>query len=306
MGQLVYPQTLSGDGGVHSILFNINTRSSADSAADNSRIVENADGKSSSMNQLYKNPYGNAPILYSKDGEHANTPSTVKQYGIISSYTRTENSVVLQMPDNIGSSYGIEWKHSDFGLATRLSNLLWTASEDTSEAASQLKESVMASTGEFMATGIQKISGVNLMDMLNHTRGKIINPLVETIFKGVVNRQFTFKFRFFPRNAGESQSILDIITTFKRHMHPELLNGVKPYFKYPDTFDITFMLDSGEPNPWLFRMSTSALTNLETNDTPESKYITHEGGAPLVRELILTFAEMEQLHKEKFKLGSSY
>ena len=144
------------------------------------------------------------------------------------------------------------------------------------------------------------------MDILERTRGKIVNPLIETIFKGVTNRSFSFKFVFYPRNKAESQSVLDIITAFKRHMHPELIHGAKPFFKYPDTFDITFMLDSGNPNPWLFRMSTCALTNMETNETPESKYITHESGDPVVREINLTFTEMEQLHKERFKYGDSF
>ena len=69
--------------------------------------------------------------------------------------------------------------------------------------------------------------------------GLALNPHMAVLFKSVGLRTFGFQYKFIARNQQESNTIRDIITTLKYHMHPEFYAG-NLAFKYPDSFEIEF------------------------------------------------------------------
>lgn len=301
--QLVYPKTIN-DGKIHFIMFNINQieHTPIYNEKPTSRVVENpTDGPS---NVKFSS---SGPVIYeSNSSNYANIMSSGDM--VLARYKRIDKTIVLQVPDDISVNYGIEWRQSNLGTAGRLGNLAASGAEAALDEGTGVGEfgenaaSILVNgVPEMLAAGSQKYLGVNIQDLLERAAGRIVNPLVEVLFKSVYNRSFILRFVFFARNAEESKTIHKIINAFKYHSHPELLKGPKPYYKYPDTFDITYMLDTGSRNPWLHRMSTCALTNIQVQETPNGRYTTHKDGSPIVRDVTLTFMEMEQMHKSRFE-----
>lgn len=313
--QLIFPSTLqTGKDKIHSILFNIN-EIMATGFAGSSRMVEGS--------EKFTNSYGNAPIMYDSNSSTADV-SLKGMNLLLAQYKRTTESIVLQMPDNLQAQYGVNWRSSEVGLAARLSSVAMAGYADykkvmTDENADttqsdawmqglktslgQVSNLAQDSAPQIAAGMMQSLTGVNFNDLLQKMQGKIVNPLVEVLFDSITNRRFNMNFRFFPKNAKEAKTVNDIIISFKKNMHPELKTGAKPFLKYPNTFDITFLKPDGKPNEYLFRFSTCALISVTDNPMPDIKLVTHKDGAPVSRDLSLTFLEMEQLTRQRFDEG---
>jgi hypothetical protein len=140
------------------------------------------------------------------------------------------------------------------------------------------------------------IKGKELVELGTAT---IANNYAETLFKGVDNRAFTFSWTLTPRNEKESEAIDNILRVLRFHQLPEFKENVgngNAFLLYPSSFDIMFWLD-GQPNRYVPRISTCALTGIETNYTPNGSYIRMVNGSPQSYTLTLNFAELSILHK---------
>jgi hypothetical protein len=106
-----------------------------------------------------------------------------------------------------------------------------------------------------------------------------------------------------PRSRREQESVKAIIDEFKFHRAPEFKYGSQSnYLLFPSEFDIQFLNREGE-NPWLFKISTCALTNMNVNYSPEGQYASHEDGSPFATEMTVEFTELEILTKESHEQG---
>lgn len=314
-GQLVYPKQLN-DIPMHKIMFNINTIDSKGFTSPVTRIVENA------LGGTYD--YGNKPTMYDSGSSSATTlmPS---MNGVFAEYTRISETIILQIPDNLQTQYGVDWKESDMGTATRLANVAasgmdaWKNTDaDGSMFDPRVKSAVSASSSALLqlvqaslpqvATGLMSnLTGVDFKGMLERIQGKIVNPLVEVLFDSLTNRQFTLNFRFYPKNQAESEMVRDIIVSFKKNMHPEISSGVKSFIKYPNTFDITLLTPENQRNNFLWRFSTCALVQMSHNPISDGvKMNTHKNNSPIVQDISLTFKELEQMHQKRFLEKDSF
>jgi hypothetical protein len=132
----------------------------------------------------------------------------------------------------------------------------------------------------------------DLRELSSKTR---TNPFKETLFESVDYRTFNFRYRFFPKNASESQKIKDIIRTFKVHMHPELTAG-RLFYIYPSEFDIQYFYKDKE-NDYFHKFTRCALTDMQI-DYGGEQFATFQDGSPVEIGLQLTFTELEQLTSE--------
>ena len=81
---------------------------------------------------------------------------------------------------------------------------------------------------------------VNIRGAVQAATRKITNPFKEQLFRTMNFREFGFEFKFSPKNLdGELNAAMNIINTFKYHMHPERTeDGL--FLIYPSEFDIEF------------------------------------------------------------------
>ncbi len=228
---------------------------------------------------------------------------------------RIDTAIALYMPNEITSTYTSDYGATDLGLAGDMAthsynfgvadvrkDSIWQAIKN---AAGRTGESALRGAGNVAAGTVEALTGINAKDTKRAMSFEMKNPFTEVLFNGVQNRTFSFTFRFIPRTPEEQREVKRIVDTLKFHRAPEFVKSgfmQHSYWKFPSEFDIQF-LHRGVENPWIFRVSTCALTNLVVNHGGEGQFAVHDDGSPVVTDLNLEFMELETLTKERIDEG---
>jgi hypothetical protein len=221
---------------------------------------------------------------------------------------RIDTTIDLFMPAELSASYTSQWNTSELGIAgaaaDAASGLANISNWDDAESAwNAIKNSAGTSMVNTLAGTVQALTPFNVKDLATLATNTQTNPYIEVLFESVDNRTFSFTFKMIPRNAQEQQTIRDIVKTFKFHRAPEKkFKENNQYWLFPSTFDIMF-LHKNEENPWLFKISTCAMTNFEVNHSPEGQYSAHEDGSPFATTITMSFTELEVLTKNRIDEG---
>lgn len=224
---------------------------------------------------------------------------------------RTDTVIDLFLPPNIQTNYSSNWNADGTGITGEASDAIFNIANSgqqsgtpgvlnsASDAASGLDSLAIRS-----ATNLaDKLVGSNLGSSRSAATSTIRNPYMEVVFEGINPRTFSFTFKMIPRNAGEQDTIHNIVKQFKFHSAPEVkYEGTSAYWLFPAEFDITF-LHNGTENQWVHKVSTCALTSVDVNYSAEGQYAAHSDGSPFSTTLTLEFQEMILLTKEKILEG---
>lgn len=219
-----------------------------------------------------------------------------------SNYVMTTTTIDLYMPPQVQSSYQSDWKSTELGIAGGVidaAGALW----NTNTPFSDIKDYLMANAGQGAARTaagvVQALTPLNAKDAVEIITSTTENPYMEVMFEGVQNRTFSFTFKFIPRNEKEQETVKNIVREFVFHRAPEFKSDQNnAYMLFPSEFDIEF-IHRDKQNPWLFKISTCALTNVQVNYSPDGQYASHVDGSPFSTELTLSFTELEILTKER-------
>jgi len=168
-------------------------------------------------------------------------------------------------------------------------------------------QSDSAAAGEALAAvavAMAKIPGAfgaaDLQSAISKASGTALNPFKEVVFESVDFRSFNFKYKFFPKNAGESQAVQNIITLFKIHMHPELSAG-RLFFIAPSEFQITYYFNSA-PNRYFHKFRPCALESMDVSYGAD-QFTAFKNGNPTEIHMTLSFRELEILTRASIKEG---
>lgn len=124
------------------------------------------------------------------------------------------------------------------------------------------------------------------------------NPHLATVFTGVDFKTHTFQYKLIAKNKNESDTLRDMIFSFKKAMAPKYTLG-DHVFQYPDQFDIS--LAAGQ---YLFKFGRSVLTQFDVNYTGEgTPAFFEETGAPYSITLNMSFQETEIVTKREINQG---
>ena len=146
--------------------------------------------------------------------------------------------------------------------------------------------------------------------LANKAFGVADNPDMEVLFDAMALRQFTYNFKFAPKNEREVDEVRKIIEVFRFHMVPELRGGQSRFLGLLSQFDIHYMYQpmgdsqssNATVNPYYNKIATCVLTNCTVNYTPDGVK-SFADGAPTQTTMSLTFKETEMLTKEKVNQG---
>ena len=159
-------------------------------------------------------------------------------------------------------------------------------------------------TGAALGASLAKLPGAfgaaDVASALSASSGAALNPFKETVFESVDFRTFAFKYKFFPKNKAESNSVYDIINNFKFHMHPEMSSG-KLFFIYPSEFNITYYFGS-EENGYFHKFATCVLESMDVSYGGD-QFSSFRDGSPTEINMSLTFRELEILTKSMIEEG---
>lgn len=148
--------------------------------------------------------------------------------------------------------------------------------------------------------------------------GKVLNPVLEKLFKQKDFRNFSFSWEFYPRNQAEADTVRDIIETFRYHSHPardadtesKEENKVEVILRVPAEFEIRFLSTNPNPNQGGFveneyipKIARCALNSVSVDYTPNSIWSSFENNAPTAVTMTLQFSEMGLLTREDISKG---
>ena len=113
------------------------------------------------------------------------------------------------------------------------------------------------------------------------------NPYLAAAFEGVGFKSHSFAFQLNPRNAGESDTLAQIISAFRNAMLPSG-KAISQYYDYPKQFDIIFGDDT-----YLFDIKTSVCTAFDVNYHGKGAYYHDVNGKKAPVEVTLNIGFLE-------------
>ncbi len=231
-----------------------------------------------------------------------------------SKHTYISDSIILYMPpEGMKFNQSASYEAMETGLAGDVAQGVGGVINDTVfkaklQAAAKGTTAVVQELVKEAGFGVASlIPGFeNSKDLYNTFRGQAKNPNLESIFKSVPFREFSFPFTFAPKNEQEKDSVHKILQLFRFHMLPEQQSGANGYFNVPSEFQITYMYRDNE-NSYLPRISRCVLKQCAIDYAPEgvvSTFTPDERGAPpTLITMNLTFGETEIMTKETVAKG---
>jgi len=219
-------------------------------------------------------------------------------------------TVVLPIPGGIGDSNSCDWSENsmtamqaaiaNIGLSfltgTDLAGQITGTAQGVQNNKDDIKEALSNSIVE-AATGGQ--GGA----LLSRTKGVIMNPNMELLFKKPQLRPFTFTFKLAPRSRTEAIQVINIIRTFKQSMAP-IRSESNLFLRSPHTYRLQYM-SRGKVHPYLNMFKECALTNLNMKYTPDGNYSTYEDGVMTAYEMTMQFKELEPVFNDDYEMSAS-
>jgi hypothetical protein len=231
----------------------------------------------------------------------ANSPETTR------SKRRTVATIALHVPNQLSVRYSMQWSDEDTATLQMTESgieQILGALNSKSKSASEGILDVTKNTGSEIAQNVILSKGAGAVSggALSAKLRIAANPKKEQAFKGVDFRTFTFDYQFFPRSEKEAEMVLNIIQTFKFHMHPEFKSENHFVFIYPSEFDILYFTNGAE-NRSIHRHTSCVLTDMNVNYTPNGSFTTFANGMPTQINMQMTFKELLILTKEQIDKG---
>jgi len=214
-----------------------------------------------------------------------------------SSLTRCVDVITLHIEESPSVKYGTNYTSKDLGTIV---GAVFTASSMAGGLSGNLG-TVGEATGRMLA-GVAQLpaiaggtSGADILSAVTRTR---TNPFREVLFESTDYRDFTFRYRFFPKSKNETDKVKSIIEQFKVHMHASLPEN-KLFFIYPSEFEIEYYYKN-KKNDYLNAIARCVLTDMQI-DYGGAQFSTFANGAPVEIGLTLKFTELEQMTQEGIK-----
>ena len=223
--------------------------------------------------------------------------------------------VFLPIPQSVTDRQGVDWKGSNLnpfaaagiaagmGVITSDDNIIEAIGKEGSGLAQRL---FGEATGDqrraiqtFFATQAVNAfnANVNVNEVIARTTGQILNQNLELLFNGIQLRQFDFTFSLTPRRRKESETIKNIVRTFKKNMSARREGGV--FLQTPNIFQLCYKTGR-QKHAYLNSFFPTALTNMSVNYTGSGRYATYEDTSPVSMLLNLQFSEISPIYQKDY------
>ena len=332
-GTVYYPQETSNLGDGHYVIFDVLTSKQSKfktNTFDNGKLT---DASANFVGEPFRFGGGFGANAQSgrRQGTFNNRIKNIKSRGITqtnrvrgvnsglfryaeSNHTYINDSILLYMPaEGMKFSYQADYEALETGLA---GDMAAGIAGLINEAGFADKIKALAKGTSGVALELAKSAGFAVVGMVpgfENTRavydkfkGQAKNPNLESVFKSVPFREFSFPFTFAPKNQKEKDSVHKILQLFRFHMLPEHQNGANGYFNVPSEFQITYMYRDKE-NTYLPRISRCVLKKVDIDYAPEGVISSlppdERGAPPTLITMSLAFGETEIMTKETVAQG---
>jgi len=195
--------------------------------------------------------------------------------------------IFLSLPDNLVDNLAVSYAESEAGMLDQLIGTLFNTNNDV------MNNSVFDKAQVKQAL-LKMLPGNDLREF---GQGKMNNPMKFNKFSGVPFRTFTYQFTLRPKNPQESNTLLQIISAFKKSMLPGVEGAGSKIWTFPNEWAIEF---DGLIKNWVDFPLTSVCTSCDVDYTAGQGYAPTIDGAPQAFTMSLGFTETTPLHRQRF------
>ncbi len=286
---LSYPQDVDKD---HYVCFYINEHEKASVRyKENETFVEDTSARAISQNPIGRAAAANQPQKKRPLGSSNLSSGNISIDRVPTK--RLSTAIMLYMPSSVDNNLSNVYNDKEFGYLAR------------GQFAKATGAGIM-NLSETAGAGISERMDVNLIQ-----HGFFKSDRIETQYKNIDKRTFSYNFKFMPRSAEEVQTIKHIIGRFRFHSSPSRFEGdtaVREVLQIvPDTFDIEYKAHNGKENTFMNKVSTCVLTavNVKYGNGDKTQFLSSDGNdfAPTTVELSLSFKELDTMSKERIAEG---
>lgn len=207
--------------------------------------------------------------------------------------TPTGTSMTLQMPLKINDAESVVWEDvslTSVGAGIISAGLGLKAASDFSGAIkSRLQSSGKTGTVLAESVGSLATSKVGLQDInaALSFMGETVNPFLTLLFKQPTFKKHMFVWKFSPETKQDSDTVNQIIRTFRINMLPSL-SGFGLFLSYPNFVNISFI-----PDGYLYRLKPCVISDMQVDYTPLGPSFFTSSKAPTIVTLAVNFIEVE-------------
>ena len=287
----------------------------------------NANGKSNRgrnstmrypLNESHRVKYDYLQVTAYK--HEANTFASIGNRGFTDADERIGVSVgkvfLPMQPEGLAEGNGVNWDNGTAGAiegaafrtaqagisaageeGNVLKNVATSLMTQGSEEAQNLFQRSGISNNDIAAFFASRAVGNN--SLFTRATGKVLNPNLELLFNGPKLRNFSYNFRFTPREEREAREIKRIIKFFKKNMAPQRVPS-KLFLKTPNVFKLKYIFKGGGQHPFLNKLKMCALTNFNVQYAPDGSYMTYDDGSMTAYNVSMDFAELNPIYENDF------
>lgn len=195
----------------------------------------------------------------------------------------------LPLPKGIRESFDIEVGQESQGLAGGIADAaqLYLASADGAGKTQALKNAAAALAYGQLVQAAEKIGG----STIGQAVGAVPNPHIQALFSGVPLRTHRFEWTFAPRNANESQQLMDLLKAMKAYALPSYSTLGTAALAYPFLCQPELKIaDSAQ----LIKFQPCLIQSIELNYSPQGIPAFFEGTShPAFIEVSISMLETQ-------------
>lgn len=224
-----------------------------------------------------------------------------------------DDTIQLYMPQSASQPSTVSWDSEKFGFVGNAiakagaeslnggtaQSVINNVGKNTAGFGELLKLSVGANLGSAAA---QLVGGnVTAEGLIGAVAGKVRNPYLTMVFRGIDFRSFAYTFRFYPFSESDCYLIDGIINTFRANALPDYEPG-SAFLTYPKECQISYWW-KGKPNPWLHRFKRSVCTAIDVDYTPSGMFSVMRNGFPAEIVVSTKWSEIEIVTRKDVNEG---
>lgn len=221
-------------------------------------------------------------LVYPKDLD-----TDIQPYMLFSAYSWSMKGKKTQNPRSIRSSV------DSVQLPLPINGIVDTFSHNWEEASTIGSENYMQALIKNIAGKAVDIAG-DFGKYISAKKGFIINDYASLAYNGTGFRVFDFSFELAAKNESESNTIQNIIKSFKRNSLPSYQNWK---ITYPNFWNISVIFPGRSDT---IKIKDCVLTNISVNHFPDNTFSIFKNGAPIKPEITLNFKELAKTDRNEF------
>lgn len=219
--------------------------------------------------------------------------------------TSTPSDIIhLYMPEDVNQPSTVAWDAEAFGF---LGNLATGGRQGGAQAIGMEAATRAWETGRSNIASkiVNKMGGeVSAEGYMGESQGKIPNPYITMVFKGVDFRKFQMEFKFAPFSERDCDTIDGIIKAFRANSLPPGTGANKgpAFLGYPQEVEAKYLW-MGKDNKWIHKFKRSVITGVDVNYAAAGMFSTQRNGFPTNIIVSLSFSEVEIILRDDIAEG---